>query len=184
MQTSLFDKGGKKRKKGDDPIMAVLPKASPGKYLRQAILDLRAEVEDGVSCQCCGKLCKVYKRKLHYEMAAFLVAMVRVHGVTGDWVDIRKLRIRGKPYQRGDYAYLQHWGFLKHKPNDTDSSVRDSGFWMPTKKGIMFVKNQISAVSHVHTYNNRVVGQSKKLVSIRKALGSKFSLEELMAGKE
>ena len=132
-------------------------------------------LENGVQCPCCGRLAKMYKRKLNREMAQWLIWLVQNSDPEKNegWLDIRKFDVRG-----GDYGKLVHWQLVQQCPNH-DKRKRTSGLWRPTPQGVAFVKGQIQVPSHLHVYNNDVVGWSENMVKIEEALGETFNYAEI-----
>ena len=141
---------------------------------------LRENAARGTDCPCCGGFVKVYKRRLHEEMARFLLKLIRVHGQTGTWVHARDILGVGAktPKAGSDGAYLVHWGLVERHPRV--SGAQWSGFYRPTPLGIAFVRNPTATVAkHVHLLNNRPVGWSGK-TTFREALGVDFDYQEVM----
>jgi len=147
-----------------------------------AMLDEQRRLADnareGKCCPCCGQFVKVYPRKLNANMVAFLISLFREHRRTKDWVHHSKCFHVGR-----DYPYSATWGLATTKPNEDDSSKRESGLWQTTKKGRFFLQKRVLVPSHVFMYNNSIVGWSAKRVGVIEALGKKFNYQELMNGK-
>ena len=142
------------------------------------------EAMDGIEteCPCCTRYVKLYKRKLNSIMAFYLVCLYknRKPGEPGELVDIRETLAWKSGTQRGDYAYLKHWGLIEDLPADRKVE-RSSSMWRITPKGIAFVMFRDTTVpSHVHILCGEVVGFSETQITIDKALGEKFSYPELM----
>lgn len=147
--------------------------------LEQAKREIRSKMKEGSRCPCCGRLVKLYKRKLSAEMVVFLIALCREY--SGEYLDIRQLRWWS--YQRGDYAYLAHWGLVEQRPGDEEGK-RGSAHWRPTEAALRFLSGETRVASHAHIFCGDLVGWSDKLVGAREALGKKFNYQELMAGVE
>ena len=131
----------------------------------------------GVSCPCCGRLAKEYRRAMNSGMARSLLWLVGVYD--GVWVDVPKTGPKHVVRSR-EFDKLQHWGLVEQVEN-TDDSKRSSGMWRPTQDGIDFVLGDVMVASHMHIYQNEVVGWSKVSITIKEALGKKFDYSELMA---
>lgn len=159
--------------------MSLPTVAAPSISLADAIRQMRSEVKDGTNCPCCGRLVKLYKRKLSAEMVVFLIALCREF--EGDYLDIRTLRTW--KYQRGDYAYLAHWGLVEQKPGN-EPGKRGSAHWKPMPKAFLFLRRRGLAPSHIHMLCGQFLGFSEELVSVDDALGQKFNYDELMGGEE
>jgi len=139
----------------------------------------------GISCPCCGQLCKVYRRKLNSAMARFLIWLARYTmdrgydpKVGGPWVEMDKFpRIQRRP-GGGDFAKLRYWGLIEEMDNN-DSAKRSSGIWRITPDGMMFVRGHGRVKEAALIYNNACIGFSVEEVTIRGALGTKFNYESL-----
>lgn len=149
------------------------------KILDDARADLNARMMAGESldCPCCGQLCRVYRRRLHAEMALNLLRLVVEHAKRGSgaYLHVREF-VRGGA-QAGkastDASYLVHWGLVEREPESR-------GLYRPTEAGVAFVRGELAVPSHLSIYNNRRVGQSRKLITIRAAFGRSFDYDELM----
>jgi hypothetical protein len=153
-----------------------------GALLKDAVAAVDSELEDGVICPCCGQYCKLYKRKLNSGQALFIIEVVVAYQRTEDWVDARVIWRRYPSMQRGDHAYLQHWGLLEAQPNE-DPEKRSSGFWMPTQAGIDFANRRTRVPSHIYLYNNALIKFSSTQVDVVESLGKKFNYAELMRAR-
>jgi len=156
-----------------------LPIGNGAVTLDEARRVVEAGAVDGIECPCCGRLAKVYRRKLHREMAIFLCLLVRRAGPERAWVHVRDVLKGTRTAQKAstDGAYLVHWSLIEAKPGE-----HSAGMYRPTAMGASFVEGGLKVSSHVHLFNNEPVGFSETLVSIRDALGSKFDYDELMRG--
>jgi hypothetical protein len=132
-------------------------------------------LDNGTSCPCCGQFAKVYKRKMRSDMAHWLIWLVlKCRDSEDGWADVRQATVRN-----GDYAKTAHWGLAVQKMNQ-DTSKKNSGLWRPTDLGVQFVECRLKVPSHVHLYDNSVVGWSDKMVTVVEALGEHFNYQELM----
>ena len=157
--------------------LALPTRAVPDKSLAQARHEMREKIDKGTRCPCCGRFVKLYKRKLSAEMVVFLFALCREY--RGDFLDIRRLRTW--KYQRGDYAYLAHWGLVEQREGD-EPGKRGSAHWKPTEEAFQFIFRHLKMASHIHMLCGDYLGRSDKLVSVDDALGEKFDYDELMRG--
>lgn len=135
----------------------------------------------GVSCPCCDRFIKVYKRSLHASMGYWLVRFYKAYLHEDRWWHINELCQNKKGISTGDYSYLECWGLLKHKMNE-DSETKDSGLWKITENGIRFVKGEILMPKKAHILNvsTNVIDFSEEKVSIHDVLRKKFDYYELM----
>ena len=139
--------------------------------------DLRANQE--ASCPCCGRLVKIYRRKLNSGLSRCMIWLVSEYRKTKTWVDVTETCPRHVLSSSSDRGLLIHWKLIEKKEN-YDDSKRTSGIWIPTQKGMDFVDNKISVPSHVVLVDNKVIGWSDEQVKITRTLGSKFNYTELM----
>lgn len=147
--------------------------------VKDAKLHLRAHWEEGVECPCCGQFVKLYKRKLNTSMAMFLISLYKLTA-NGEYVHAGTAL--GKSFSM-DYATLRHWQLIEEEWN-TDETKRRSGHWRITEKGKAFVSGKLQVPSHVHLFNNKLVGWSDAQTDIRVALGKRFDYAELMGFKQ
>jgi hypothetical protein len=164
----------------EEALWDILPETGHGDryYLGEAQGELVEKIREGATCLCCGQFAKVYPRKLNANMVAFLISLYRHHRKTKDWVHHTDCFHVGR-----DYPYVATWGLARMKPNEGDSSKRESGLWKTTKKGRLFIREAEFVPSHVFMYNNHVVGWGARNIDVTDALGKKFNYRELMAGK-
>ena len=138
--------------------------------------------DTGLRCPCCNSFLKVYKRKMHQEMAYLLIRLYKLRlsdyhhtntlvALTGEF------RFRG-----GDWALLRHWGLIEKMPKNPLEDKKSSGFWRITTMGKLFVEGVAKMPSHVMIYNGDFVRFDGHHVSIRECLGKRFSYEELLGG--
>jgi hypothetical protein len=136
--------------------------------------------EDGCICPCCGKVAKVYKRKLNSGMCIELITLYKLtkRSATNTFFHHTKFaKVTG-----GEISKLVNWGLVVEKTKDDEDITNDriSGYWKITKKGINFVENRITVKSHVYLYNNELLGFSSLNANIIDCLGKKFSYHKLM----
>ena len=145
----------------------------PKTPLKEARDYVDARARDGVECPCCRHFVKVYRRKLHREMATFLIHLVRQYRRTGEWTHVRDLDAAGTRKSSTDASYLVHWGLLER---------RGRGEYRPTEEGIDFVMDRIEVSRWVELRNNEPQDFSSETVSVVNALGSPFDYKALMRG--
>jgi len=141
----------------------------------------KAHSKHGAHCPCCERFIKLYRRPLSASMARYLIVLAKKSGTGNPWLhvetDFRDVSIPS----RGDYAKLRYWGLIEPKPGVSEHGARTNGYWRITDQGRDFVAGNTLVPSHVLLLNNRIVGYSDKSVTIRDALGSAFSYDELIA---
>ena len=132
----------------------------------------------GSTCPCCGKFVKTYRRKLHAEMARFLIKLHRKYSRWQRPFSMRELFPHSNK-AASDGSYLVHWGLIE-RTNSNNQSGAPAGMYIMTEKGLRFVHGQEFVPSHVYLLNNKVVGWSNQKISIHTSLGKKFNYQELM----
>lgn len=143
---------------------------------------MMTKIEDGVDCPCCGRLVKLYKRKLHTEMALFLLKLVKLHAIRSTWLKTTEI-LQGQTHLVAggtDGGFLEHWGLI-FRLRGTNKAGGKAGVYKPTLAGIQFVEGKTSVPSHVHMLCGECIGFSSTQVTIRDCLGDKFDYDELMA---
>lgn len=140
---------------------------------------LRDNWENGVDCPCCGQFVKKYKDPLNSSRALSLISLYNQSSGWGEHIHISK--IKGASGSGGSFAQLKHWGLITDLVN-TDTKKRKSGMWEITDKGRAFVLNQIAVPKYMYRFDGKCLGFSEELVTISKALGTKFDYTKLMEG--
>lgn len=160
-------------------IIKELQESGQMQMLKNYVRD-SAENSKHFHCPVCEQRATVYRRKLHSEMAKFLINLYTRNRIYPRYYSMREL-FPGSNKAASDGSYLVHWDLVE-KSDNTNSAGAPAGAYKITVKGKAFVAGQLSVPSHCHMYNNEVVGWSDKHVMIRAALGSKFSYDELLRG--
>lgn len=139
---------------------------------------LRARVDKGATCPCCGQYAKVYRRKINSGMARSLIRMY----LAGDQDKLNYIHLPTTIGSRSrEEGKLRYWGLVEEELTKRPDGGR-SGYWRVTPYGELFVKGLATVYSHARIYNGQCLGLSGAQVSIIEALGAKFSYEELMGG--
>lgn len=133
---------------------------------------LGAHSKEGSDCPHCGQYMRVYVRKLNRNMMLFLRSLARK---PGEWVSFRECEFTSR-----DYPYVSFWGLAVTRVDANDGTKRASGFWKITQKGLDFLAARLAVPSHVHVYNNKVVGWSDTVTTASQAYGEDFDYSELM----
>jgi hypothetical protein len=147
--------------------------------LEQARDWLRQRTDEGARCPCCTQFAKVYKRAINSGMARALVTMYRVGGE--DWLH-KPTVLRGLGAAARDEALLRYWGLVEEEVAVRPDGGR-TGWWRVTPKGGLFVLNVTTVQKYALVYDSRCLGLDGPQVSIVDALGTKFNLNDLMAGR-
>lgn len=138
----------------------------------------------GCICPCCGQLAKTYKRKLHTSMALTLINMYKYDQQDEEgWIFVKDFLRLNKLKNSHDWTLLRYWGILEEKPKSKDQKTKTSGYWRITKKGYLFVTNQIYVQKHIYIFDTKLLAFSDEETTVVEALGNKFNYEELMQEK-
>lgn len=154
--------------------------------LKEAKEVLVANFDEGSNCLCCGQLVKRYRRALSSSMAYGLVLLyqydrqhrdqyVRLETYFSSIPNVSVTVMAG-----GDIAKLRYWGLIEPQPGEREDGSWRLGFYRITQLGRDFVLGQITVSSHVHIYNQKVLGFEGETVSIQQVLSKKFNYRELM----
>lgn len=167
------------------------PLASPGDGLTVAqarsAFDNTIRLDEAAVCPCCRRTARARKRALSSTLARYLAAMAREQEAHGSPVDVPELAIYQSAAQRGDYAYLRHWGLIS--PAVIVDGSPSAGKWTVTIQGFAFVAGVAKVPSHVWILDNEVVqdmgadGFSGKLIDFAQALGKAFDYDEVVFGR-
>ena len=138
--------------------------APDSQTLADAVSHLKANLDDGLSCPCCGQYARRYKRSLYKGYIHWLIWLVQETANGNEWVDVRETpKHLGR---NGDYAKLQWWGFV-------ESQGKRSRMWRPTKEGLAFVQGKTRVPKYAFVYDNTVEGYSAETVKVADALGDR-----------
>jgi len=153
--------------------------------LEQLQTEVRRAADDpqGTTCPVCNRHVQVYRRKMHSEMALFLIKLVQAYTDDPRWYKTIEL-IRGDRHLRAggtDGGFLKYWGLVE-RSDGTNRAGGKAGTYRPTAKGIRFAHNNEYVPTHVHLLNKEVVGWAYNQTNIRMVLGNKFDYAELMRG--
>jgi len=148
--------------------------------IQEAKQYLRSNFEKGIDCPCCGQLVKKYPYSLNVSIATTLIEIYKIHKSGWDWIHVNT-QIR--PTSGGYFSLARHWGLIIQKEVEETDDKRGSGYWKLTDRGFDFVLSKITVPKYVYMFDGSVLGFSDTKTSISKALGKKFSYEELMHGQ-
>jgi hypothetical protein len=139
---------------------------------------LRSRVDAGATCPCCSQHAKVYKRKVTSGMAQALIIMYRTHQRSWFYLPDLARQWRGR-----DEANLRFFDLIE-EATERRPDGGHKGWWRVTRKGEAFVQGTATVPKYARIYNGRRLSfdRTEPQVSIRDALGTKFSYDDLMAG--
>lgn len=148
--------------------------------LDDAIAYVQAHLDDGVTCPCCQKFARRYRRKFNATMARSLIWLVRSWEDNGkNWVDVPKTAPRW--LVRSNQLPTVRWWDMVERPYNTDSTKKHSGLWRPTERGVEFAHKRLRVPEQAVTYNGEVEGLVGDSIWITDALGTKFDYSEIMS---
>jgi hypothetical protein len=139
-----------------------------------------AERDPGHPCGECGRLLKVYHRRLSRSMARSLIRLYRLHQVQGreKYFHVKQFDKEGA---RGEFGVLKCWNLVREAGNQEDK--RTSGMWAITEFGSRFVLLQEPVPLYaILKWRSHFLGFAGPMVDARQCLehGNRFSYAELM----
>lgn len=141
----------------------------------------KTTADPGKYCEECGRLMKVYNRRLSRAIIRGLVRLYRLHQAypTTTAFHVRKFDLEGERLAMG---VLSHWGLVNEvKRHDKDQ--RTSGMWALTDFGAQFVRLEVKVPLYaVVKVKSRLQGFAGPYADAKECLerGGKFSYAELM----
>jgi len=149
----------------------------------RATFEKTLDEEGSALCPCCGKQSRIYKRRLHAEMALWLMKLVTLYqesgGVSQTTVSIM---CRGGWHLRAggtNGTLLVHWGLIESATAENAAGA-PVGEYRPTTRGCWFVDRSIRVPAWVLLRDNRKVGASDDMVDIVDVLGKRFDYQQLL----
>jgi len=141
--------------------------------LKQAHKQVWASLDEGAFCPCCQREARRYARRLHAEMATFLVQLAKQEPKR--YHHLRDILPGGEaaPKISTDGAYLTLWGLVKRHP-------QRAGLYMITKAGMAFVRGQTTVPQVAWVYSGRATHFSKNKISIRDALDESLDVDAML----
>jgi hypothetical protein len=141
---------------------------------------LERQLPKGAHCPCCGQYAKIYKRKFSRTLARTIVAMF---GLTEQKVRQRLSPVIHVPTELSgmrdrDMGLLEDFGLVSGR---SDGQTYSTGFWKITVSGAHFVRGEWDIPEAVYSYNQKVIGYSEERITIEKAWGTAFRIEDVMA---
>ena len=162
------------------PAMRLYKRIFTDRVFREAKQNMELGLDKGTHCPLCNRFIKRYKRKMNSGMSRALIWLFGEHRETGKrWIrvaDVAPTHVR----RSNEISRLCLWGLVKEKSLSDEEDRKTSGLYRITNDGEDFVNGKLEVPSHVFLVNNNVEGFSENRISIREALGSKFSYNELM----
>jgi hypothetical protein len=129
--------------------------------------EFREGCKEGTTCPVCERWGHYDGRKLNVTMVRALAWMWKLSNSGRNWVDVPEaLRNDERTYDFSkQYSTVRHWDFLDHKPNDGDSTAKESGVWRPTPLAGEFLRGDVAVPERIWTFNaKRVLVSDVKVV--------------------
>lgn len=136
--------------------------------------------DPGRDCGECGRLLKIYQRRLSRSMAR---GMIRLY-LLGIRYNREYFHVKNfdKEGARGEFGVLSCWGLVVEQANQ-DNAKKSSGMWALTPFGAAFIKQEESVPRNVILkWGSEFLGFSGPMVNVKDCLeyGNKFKYDELM----
>jgi hypothetical protein len=147
--------------------------------LQEARQLVQRNIESGIVCPCCRKYARAYSRNFNGTMAKGLIWLVQQWSIHQTWIDVPKTAPRWL-VRSNQLPTVRWWGLAKRPAESRNSTLKHSGLWEPTQKGIDFVLKKIKIPLQARTYDGKVTDLVGKEVSIVDTLGIKFDYLQLM----
>ena len=135
----------------------------------------------GSKCPVCDRYGKIYGYYFTEGLALTLLRLYEVqikayeHGNVEGWIYIqglRDLQVFKAIFKTHGWHKLCYWGFCEYK---------SGGNWRITKKGISYLRGDISAAKRVWVYDGNVLKESVEQSFYKDSIGVEFDYDELMA---
>lgn len=146
--------------------------------LGEARATFRRMLKDGqrVVCPGCELLTTQYHRPLNSGMARILLSIF--HATTHqEWCDVSKTF--GDEAHKKEYSKLKHWGLLEEMPGE-GTEGHTTGLWRLPAASRKFCEEQGTVLKYVDLVNDVLIERSGPEITIRDALGKRFSFDEIM----
>lgn len=132
-----------------------------------------------VSCPCCERVAKIYKRRVHTGIAVALVKLYKLSLAAPAGAYIHYTKFANSQNDR-DFNIARHWGLIEMETTEVGDK-KASGNWRLTPGGIQFVAYGATIAKYIRLYDDEPRGFDGDQIKIGEALGDKFSYQELMA---
>lgn len=138
--------------------------------------------DKGHHCGECGRLLKIYQRRLSRSMTR---GLIRLYVLVLRYPTRQAFHVKNfdKEGARGEFGVLSSWGLVVEQPN-TDDTKKTSGMWALTDFGKAFVELREQVPQYVILrWGSELLGFSGPMVTAKECLehGNRFRYDELMA---
>ena len=133
--------------------------------LEEARIWLRAHLEDGARCFCCGQHAMIHRWTLYATAARLLVRLYSLGG-TEEFIESKPIKGKGQ----GDGTRLRYWGLAEEEKERRPDGGK-SGFWRVLSYGEDFIFSRATIPQYVYIYDNTVLPYSpKRPMGVRKTI--------------
>ena len=141
----------------------------------------REGCKEGTICPVCERWGHYDGRKLNATMVRALAWMWKLSHGGRNWIDVpAALRDDERTYDFSkQYSTVRHWDFLDHKPNNNDSTAKESGVWRPTPLAGEFLRGDVAVPERIWTFNAKRVLISDTKIVVTEVIGG-FDYWEMM----
>ena len=164
----------------DEIIYEVMNVSAKQKTLSEAKFELNSGLQNGITCPCCGRFAKRYRRNLTASMTYALILMCKSGNRdffhVNDYFEANNIPSKSVT----EFSKLRFFGLIESKIELREDWSDRNGHYRITPKGIDFVMNRITVMQYVTIYNNKVKTVSNEQVTIADSLKQKFNYAELM----
>lgn len=156
----------------------------PTATLQEARDHVREHADEGVTCPCCDRYVRVYRRTITKSQVEFLVDLLyaaRAHArrdgrpVGHVYVDVRT--IQGQHMRGGDYSKLAYWGLIER-------STAEQGYWRITPLGRSWLRGTVVVPRYAYVLDGVVQRFSTDGLGVDDARREVFDLDKLLSQRE
>ncbi|NIQ80609.1 MAG: hypothetical protein GTN93_21455 [Anaerolineae bacterium] len=135
--------------------------------------------DEADTCPECGRLLKVYRRKITTAMAYSLTKLHKIQKLKPDqFTHIMKFDA-----VRGDFAKLKFWKIIEEGEGNGSIDTKSSGMWRITQYGLSFIMNNEEVPKYcLLKWGSEMIGFAGPALKMKDFLehGNKFSYAKLM----
>lgn len=124
-----------------------------------------------VICKCphCGASVKMYWHRLSPGLAKALIKFrLRVLALKRNKIHI-STEVNFTKIEYANFQKLRYFGLVA-KYKNPESKEHESGYWLLTKRGNLFCKNQLLVPMKVQTFRNKISDKSEETILLRTIL--------------
>jgi len=143
------------------------------------VTTMREAKNKGCKCPVCGQFVKIYKRSINSTMSLQLLKAFKKYDV-GKSFHITDIIEGGDGGGGGDFSKLRYWGLIVELENDNPKK-KNSGRWIVTTNGELFIKGIIKLKKFALIYNGKFIDfDGDEVMDFKSTLGKNFDYQYLM----